>query len=85
MAIPPTTRPIRPEDDLRDKADLLVPNQEQTITLIADDHMIQFFRDDRLLFKMDDPAPYNSGWFAFRTTTSHLKIRDFRVYQLGSR
>ncbi len=75
-----TTRPLRPQDDLRDKADLLMPNVEQTIRLIAADHTIEFYRDGKRLFQMEDEHPYTSGWFAFRTTASHLRIRDFRVY-----
>jgi len=27
----------------------------------------------------DDPAPYTSGWFALRTTYSHLRIGKLRI------
>jgi len=80
-----TTRPLRSQDDLRDKADLLVPNVEQTVQLMATGHNIAFYRDGKRLFQMDDEHPYTSGWFAFRTTASHLRIRDFRVYSLQSK
>jgi hypothetical protein len=36
------------------------------------------------LFTMDDPAPYARGWFALRTTKSHLRIRNFRIVPLGA-
>jgi Domain of unknown function (DUF6250) len=80
-----TTRPLRPQDDLRQPADLLVANQPQTIQLIAANRTIEFYRDGRRLFEMDDDHPYTSGWFGFRTTASHLRITDFRVYKLTRR
>jgi hypothetical protein len=27
--------------------------------------------------------PYRSGWFALRTTRSHLRVRDVRITPLG--
>jgi len=75
-------RPLLPQNDLRDPADLLKPNQEMLIQLIAADHLIQFYRDGKKLFEMDDSQPYTTGYFAFRTTKSHLRIRDFAVYRL---
>ena len=78
----PVLRPLRAQDDLRDPADLLVANAPQRITLVADGALIQFHRDGKKLFEMNDPQPYTRGWFAFRTTHSHLLIRHFRVYRL---
>jgi hypothetical protein len=78
----PTIRPLRPGDDLRDAADLLVGNVSQKIVLVADGNLIQFYRAGKKLFEMNDPQPYTSGWFAIRTTHSHLVIRDFEVYRL---
>ena len=78
----PQLRPLRATDDLRDPADLLVANTPQKILIVADGNLIQFYRDGKKLFEMDDPQPYTSGWFAFRTTHSHLVLRDFRVYRL---
>jgi hypothetical protein len=75
---------LRPGDDLRDAADLLTANVSQKIVLVADGNLIQFYRDGKRLFEMNDPQPYTSGWFAFRTTHSHLVIHDFRVYGLKS-
>jgi hypothetical protein len=80
-----TTRPMRPKDDLRDPGDLLVANQPTKIQLIAADRKIEFYRDSRRLFEMEDEHPYTSGWFGFRTTASHLRITDFRVYKLPHR
>jgi hypothetical protein len=78
----PTLRPLRPGDDLRDAADLLVANTPQKIVLVADGNLIQFYRDGKKLFEMNDSQPYTSGWFAFRTTHSHIVIRDFRICRL---
>ncbi|MGC3988594.1 MAG: DUF6250 domain-containing protein [Chthoniobacteraceae bacterium] len=77
-------RPLRPQDDLPDAADLLQPNRSQTIQLVADGPLIQLFRDGKKLFEMNDPAPYTSGWFALRTVQSHLTFRHFRVWRLKS-
>jgi hypothetical protein len=78
-------RPLRPEHDLSTPDTLLVPNRKQTITLIADRNTIEYKRDGRTLFRLEDPAPYTSGWFAIRTTQSHLRIERLRIRSLGSR
>lgn len=43
---------------------------------------LKFYANDALIFSIADPAPYLQGWFALRTTTSHLKIADFRVFTI---
>jgi hypothetical protein len=75
-------RPLRPEHDLSGKEFLLVPNHSQTIQLVAAESVVEYFRDGQRLFAFDDPQPYVSGWFAFRTVKSHLKVQRFRVYRL---
>ena len=75
-------RPLLPEHDLGDAKVMLRPNVLQKIRLAADGKLIQFFRDGKELFRLDDPEPYMQGWFGFRTTKSHLQIGKFRVYQL---
>jgi len=80
----PVQRPLLPGHDL-DKPDvLLLPNHRQTIRLIANGQRIEFHRDSRILFQFDDPVPYVQGWFAFRTTYSHLRIERLRIYTLTS-
>lgn len=74
-----TTRPLLPEHDLTDKQFLLIPNHTYHIKLVAQGSTIQYWRDGEMLFDFSDPEPYTSGWFAFRTVTSHLKITNFRV------
>ena len=76
----PDVRPLLPEHDLGTPDVLLVPNQRQTITLVAHGGRIEYQRDGRTLFTYEDPAPYVQGWFAFRTTYSHLRVERLRVY-----
>jgi hypothetical protein len=80
-----TERPLLPENDRTAPDELLRSNLFQTIRLVADDRLIQYYRDEQRLFEYDDPHPYTHGWFAIRTTKSHLRIRHFRVYRLISR
>lgn len=79
----PEHRPLLPAHDLAAPEALLVPNQKQTITLVADRATIEYKRDGRTLFRFDDPAPYTQGWFALRTTWSHLRISRLRVHALA--
>jgi hypothetical protein len=75
-------RPLLPAHDLGAPVHLLVPNQSQIIRLVAANGLIQFYRDERRVFELQDAQPYRSGWFGFRTVQSHLKFRYFRVYRL---
>ncbi len=80
----PKERPLLPENDLKAPEALIQPNVWQTIRLVADNGDIRYYRDRRLLFHYTDPAPYTEGWFGFRTTQNHMRMRHFRVYRLGS-
>jgi hypothetical protein len=80
----PILRPLLPQFDLKDLADMLTPNQPQLIQLVADGSTIQYYRDHKLIFDFKDNHPYTTGHFAFRTTKSHLQFRQFRVYKLNS-
>lgn len=75
----PVQRPLLPEHDLAAASALLVPNQKQTITLIANRHTIEYKRDGLTLFHLDDDAAYTEGWFALRTTWSHLRVSRLRI------
>jgi hypothetical protein len=77
-----TQRPLLPENDRSSPNELLQPNRFQVIRLVADGRLIQYYRDEQRLFELDDPNPYTHGWFAIRTTQSHLRIRHFKVYRL---
>jgi hypothetical protein len=75
-------RPLLPQNDLHAKTDLLIPNKSQLLQLVACDNLIQYYRDGHRLFEMQDPQPYTSGWFGFRTTKSHVQFRSFKVFRL---
>jgi hypothetical protein len=77
----PVNRPMLPEHDLSGPAVLLVPNRRQAITLIAGGRRIEYRRDNERLFLLDDAAPYTQGWFALRTTFSHLRIERLRIHR----
>lgn len=77
-------RPLLPEHDLAGAENLLVPNASQCIQVMAAGGTIGFQCNGRRLFAYEDTAPYTRGWFAFRTVTSHLRVRAFRVYRLMS-
>lgn len=75
----PKLRPLLPGHDLAGAPYLLVANQRQTIRLIARGHSIEYWRDGTRIFHMEDAAPYRNGWFALRTTYSHLRISRLRI------
>lgn len=79
----PVQRPLLPHHDLSAPDTLLVPNRAQSVTVVANGSDIQYWRDGRLLFQHHDPKPYTSGWFALRTTQSHLRFQRLRVYALA--
>jgi Domain of unknown function (DUF6250) len=78
----PQVRPLLPEHDLSSPEAMLVPNKKQKITLIADRHTIEYRRDGQTLFRFEDPMPYEQGWFALRSTWSHLRIDNLRIHAL---
>jgi hypothetical protein len=74
---------LLPEHDLTAAEAMLVPNQKQKVTLTADRNTIEFKRDGQTLFRFDDAAPYTQGWFAIRTTWSHLRVSRLRIRSLS--
>ena len=44
---------------------------------------IQYYRNGILIFDFTDPAPYTRGHFGFRTTRSHVELRNFAVYWIA--
>ena len=67
---------------LRTTQYMLVPNKPQTIRLVANGKVIEYWRDGTRIFHMEDAAPYENGWFALRTTFSHLRIEHLRIRRL---
>lgn len=75
----PGNRPLLPEHDLAGAENLLAANRWTHVRLIADGRHIAVERDGRRIFTLDDDRPYRRGWFALRTTKSHLRIRNLRI------
>lgn len=75
----PGNRPLLPGHDLKEAENMLVPNRWTHVRLIADGGTIAVERDGRRIFELDDAQPYKRGWFALRTTKSHLRIRNLRI------
>jgi hypothetical protein len=78
-------RPILPENDLSGADVLLQPNVWQTVRLVALGNRIQYYRDGRLIFDFLDSSPYTRGRFGFRTTASHIELRNFAVYRIAAK
>lgn len=78
-------RPCLPEHDLQDKKFMHTPNKTIKIQIVANGNAIQYLRDGEIVFDFDDKNPFTEGWFAFRTVQNHLRIDNFKVYQLSPR
>ena len=76
-------RPLLPQHDHAAADEMLVPNRWQTVRLVADGELIQYWSDGRKLFELRDAEPYTRGWFGLRTTQSHLRVRRFGVFRLA--
>ncbi|MEV1061955.1 DUF6250 domain-containing protein [Streptomyces sp. NPDC050263] len=61
---------------------LLVPNEPHHVRIVSDGPAVRWWNNGRLVFDYTDPEPYPSGHFAFRTTWSHFRIKNFRVWSL---
>ncbi|MGW0844695.1 DUF6250 domain-containing protein [Streptomyces sp. NPDC002787] len=64
---------------------LLVANEPNRVRIVSDGPTVRWWNNGRLVFDYVDPEPYTGGHFAFRTTWSHFRIEDFRVWGLVGR
>ncbi|MDO0910110.1 DUF6250 domain-containing protein [Streptomyces sp. DT2A-34] len=62
---------------------LLVANEPNRVRIVSDGSTARWWDNERLVFDHSDQEPYTSGHFAFRTTWSHFRISDFRVWRLS--
>ena len=72
-------RPLLPEHDLSDKKFLITANKKTHIQIIVYKNIITFSRDGETVFKINDPEPYQKGYFGFRTVNNHMIIESFKV------
>ncbi|MCK0146719.1 DUF6250 domain-containing protein [Arenibacter sp. F26102] len=77
-------RPLLPEHDLVHPKFLIQPNQLTKIKIIAYKGIIQYYRDGNLIIDFQDPSPYTSGHFGFRTVNNHMTIDNFQVFSLAA-
>ncbi|WP_066219868.1 DUF6250 domain-containing protein [Formosa haliotis] len=75
-------RPLLPEHDLKDAKYMLESNTGYHIKIVANGETIQYYRDNELFSDFNDPAPYTSGYFGFRTVKNHMTVDNFKVYSL---
>lgn len=68
-----------------DKARLLSGNKKYSVKIICNDGAIEYYINDELYFQYLDKEPLAEGYFAIRTTRSHLRIMNFRVNQIIER
>jgi hypothetical protein len=78
-------QPLLPQNDLSVATHPgmgIVANKTQTVTLIADGSLVQYWRDGEKIFEMVDPEPYTRGWFGIRTTQNHMRVQHLRIVRL---
>ena len=74
-------RPLLPEHDLLGKH-LLEVNTPYRIKIISTETGTQIYRNNEIIYDIQDEQAYTQGWFAFRSYRSHQLITDFQVTQL---
>jgi rhamnogalacturonan endolyase len=62
-----------------DKQHLLKPDHWYTINISVNEGHVKYTIDGEELVDYLDSEPLTRGWFAFRTTENHMKIRDFFI------
>lgn len=75
-------RPLLPEYDLSGKNFMIVPNKKLQITIIVNNKMVSYARDNEIIFELIDQKPYLSGYFGIRTVNNHMKIENLIITQL---
>ncbi|GAB5552956.1 MAG: hypothetical protein Sapg2KO_25470 [Saprospiraceae bacterium] len=75
-------KPLLPEHDLSDPVFLIKPNTTKQIRLVAFNDIIQYYRNDTLIYDYRDQNPYTEGHFGLRTVNNHMTLDNFKVYSL---
>lgn len=74
-------KPVLPENDLSEPEFLITPNQINHVRIVAYKQMIQYYRNDQLIYNIMDSTPYTSGYFGVRGTRNHTRVDNFKVYE----
>ena len=77
-------KPLLPENDLSEARYLITPNAVNHIRIVVYDNIVQYYRNDELVFDFFDPAPYGEGYFGIRTVDNHMTVDNFKVYHLDA-
>lgn len=75
-------RPLLPEHDLSDKKFMITANKKMHIEILVKDNYTSYTRDGAIIFDINDPEPYTTGYFGFRTVENHMEIENFKVVKL---
>ncbi|WP_445737171.1 DUF6250 domain-containing protein [Mariniflexile sp.] len=75
-------KPLLPEHDLSAKEFLITPNEINHIKIIVYKGIVQYYRNNQLIYDFLDDNPYNEGYFAIRTVDNHMTTDNFKVYSL---
>lgn len=62
---------------------LITPNKKNRIRIVCSGPRVMYFFNDEKLFDLEDEQRYTEGHFGFRTTNSHIRIENFKVYSLA--
>lgn len=78
------TRPMLPEHDLQEPKYLIQGgNVVNHIKIINYKGVVQYYRNNQLIFNFYDTEPLTSGYFGIRTTINHMTVDNFKVYSLN--
>jgi len=69
-------------NEYTDSAHLLKPNKKYHIQIKVENGTSTFSVDDETYFSYKDNKPFNSGWFAIRSTKSRQLIDNVKIWQL---
>ena len=75
-------KPLMPEHDLSSEEFLIKPNQLNRIKIIVYNGIVQYYRNDQLIYNFYDQEAYDTGYFGIRTVHNHLTVDNFTVYSL---
>jgi len=81
-----TEEKIRPDiiEEYTDSSHLITPNTWCHIDIEVNGNEVNYYFNHELLFHLDDPTPYQHGYFGFRTVKNHFRLKNFKVYRLES-
>lgn len=61
---------------------LIEANKKCRVSIACFKGLVQYFYNGEKLFELLDDQSLSEGYFGFRTVNNHMKIHDFKVYQL---